>query len=240
MKNVTLIIGGSGVLGSSLVKRLLKEYSSDDQIIVVDKNKFPSVDQRVKSIVFDLNSNNYNVFRDAITGLGIQSINKVIFMPGINYTDDLFETDALKINSSYAVNTTSLIFIIKSLLDLLQDNTSIVVTGSQNGIAAHSNRISYSMSKAALLMLLKNLTLDFSKLPNDIRINGISPTYVYNEKNADFLDSFEGQKLKKRIPYEKFITVDEVIDIVMFLMSDLSKPLRGQNIILDYGYSLVW
>ena len=38
---------------------------------------------------------------------------------------------------------------------------------------------------------------------------------------------------------KKLVEVDDVVNTIMFLLSNESKAIRGQNIILDYGYTIV-
>jgi enoyl-[acyl-carrier-protein] reductase (NADH) len=53
------------------------------------------------------------------------------------------------------------------------------------------------------------------------------------------LKSFEGNKLFKKIPYRKFVKISDVTNVILFLMSDKSDAIRGQNIVVDYGYTIV-
>ncbi|WP_033708300.1 SDR family oxidoreductase [Bacillus cereus] len=50
---------------------------------------------------------------------------------------------------------------------------------------------------------------------------------------------FEGNKLLKKIPYRKNIENSDFTNVILFLMSDKSDAIRGQNIVVDYGYTIV-
>ncbi|MDM5426708.1 SDR family oxidoreductase [Bacillus mycoides] len=50
---------------------------------------------------------------------------------------------------------------------------------------------------------------------------------------------FEGNKLLKKIPYREIVRISDVTNVILFLMSDKSDAIRGQNIVVDYGYTIV-
>ena len=50
---------------------------------------------------------------------------------------------------------------------------------------------------------------------------------------------FEGNKLLKKIPYRKIVENSDFTNVILFLMSDKSDAIRGQNIVVDYGYTIV-
>lgn len=89
---------------------------------------------------------------------------------------------------------------IKELYPLFKEQVAIVLIGSQNGVVGHEQRIDYGPSKAALIQLAKNLTLDFEKdQEKDIKVNVVSPSYILNQSNKQLLtESFEGKKLLKK------------------------------------------
>ncbi|WP_412674874.1 SDR family oxidoreductase [Bacillus mobilis] len=37
----------------------------------------------------------------------------------------------------------------------------------------------------------------------------------------------------------KFVEISDVTNVILFLMSDKSDAIRGQNIVVDYGYTIV-
>ncbi|AVP44532.1 TPA: SDR family oxidoreductase [Bacillus thuringiensis] len=53
------------------------------------------------------------------------------------------------------------------------------------------------------------------------------------------MKSFEGNKLLEKIPYREFVEISDVTNVILFLMSDKSDAIRGQNIVVDYGYTIV-
>lgn len=102
--------------------------------------------------------------------------------------------------------------------------------------------IKYFKSYANLIM--RNITFvgNYSFLKDKkwiITVNCIPLSYSINDNNESYLKSFEGNKLLKKIPYRKFVEISDVTNVILFLMSDKSDAIRGQNIVVDYGYTIV-
>lgn len=168
------------------------------------------------------------------------SYSDIIFTSGVNYMNDVFSITIQDWNTTFDINVRSALFSIKNLYDYFSDEVSIVFVASQNGVVGHDKRLDYGTSKSALIHLVKNLSVDFSKVKeNDIRINAVSPSYIKNKDNEQFMNSNLGKSLLKRIPYRKFVLLRDVSQTINFLLSENSIAIRGQNIIVDYGYTIV-
>lgn len=88
----------------------------------------------------------------------------------------------------------------------------------------------YSMSKAALKVLVKELALEFAH--RKIRVNGVAPGAIRHRKTVDrrFL----------RVPYGKRRgTPDDVAQTITFLCSQSASYITGEVVTVDGGLSLV-
>lgn len=98
-------------------------------------------------------------------------------------------------------------------------------------------RTSYSTSKAALLMLTKNLALEWSNY--NTTVNSISPGPFLTEINLPVLkDKKNYKEFCKKIPLNRFGKVDEIISSVLFLASESSSYVNGTEIIVDGGWTI--
>ncbi len=97
--------------------------------------------------------------------------------------------------------------------------------------------VPYVASKGAMLGLTKSLARELG--PFNVRVNAISPGAVVSEAEnrvfADRLQQYndwilENQCLKQRIQPE------DVADLVVFLASERSRMITGQNIAVDGGW----
>lgn len=236
MKNM-LIVGSEGQLG----QRTKEFYKGKYNLICIDFVNQKLQDENV-FFKMDLNESEPKELALLLEYLKSNKINldAIIFLAAINPMSNFYSISKKIWDKTFQVNVTSFLFLLKKLYFSFSSQISIVAIASQNGVVAHEDRIDYGTSKAAMIHLIKNLTIDFLQdKEKDIKINCISPSYISNEGNKEYLSSFEGKKLLKKIPYKKFLENDDVLNAIDFLISDKSKAIRGQNLIIDYGYTII-
>ena len=98
--------------------------------------------------------------------------------------------------------------------------------------AGFTSPVEYSAIKGALLSLTKYLASYLGK--HDIRVNAISPGGVYDNQP----ESFVRQYSKKTIIGNRMAETDDLTGALIFLLSDTSKYVTGQNIVVDGGWSI--
>lgn len=92
--------------------------------------------------------------------------------------------------------------------------------------------VTYSVIKHGVIGLTKYLATYWAG--KNIRVNALSPGGVYNGQDESFVD-----KVTQLIPMSRMAHVDEMQSAVVFLCSDASSYMTGQNLIIDGGRS-VW
>ena len=92
--------------------------------------------------------------------------------------------------------------------------------------------ITYSAAKWAIVGMTKYLAVYFAK--KNIRVNCLSPTGVYNDHPEEFVN-----KLSNIIPMGRMADIDEYKGAIVFLCSDASTYMTGENLVIDGGKS-VW
>jgi NAD(P)-dependent dehydrogenase (short-subunit alcohol dehydrogenase family) len=92
--------------------------------------------------------------------------------------------------------------------------------------------ITYSAAKWAVVGMTKYLSTYFAK--NNIRVNCLSPTGVYNDHPIDFVN-----KLSNIIPMGRMAHIDEYKGAIVFMCSEASSYMTGTNLIIDGGKT-VW
>ena len=90
--------------------------------------------------------------------------------------------------------------------------------------------VSYSVVKTGLIGLTRYLATYWADA--GVRINSISPAGVYNNQPEGFV-----KKLTNLIPMGRMAHKDEYQGAVLFLCSDASSYMTGQNLIIDGGRS---
>lgn len=93
-------------------------------------------------------------------------------------------------------------------------------------------------AKAGVNALTRSLAVEWAKY--NIRINGIAPGPVPTKGAFSRLmpDASYEQKIIDRMPYKRFGTHDELANLAVFLISDLSSFVNGEIIRMDSGEQL--
>jgi len=113
---------------------------------------------------------------------------------------------------------------------------SIISISSQHGIVGNVNRAPYCSSKAGMINLSKELSIEWAK--HEIRVNCVSPTFVLHEKNKDlFYSSNMIRKELSLIPLGKYAVPRDIANAVLFLASPMASMITGHNLVVDGGYT---
>jgi len=99
-----------------------------------------------------------------------------------------------------------------------------------NGSNRTNNPAAYSAAKGAVLSLTRYLATYWGN--SGIRVNSISPGGIENNQNEEFVSQYSS-----RIPMARMGKPEEMIASVIYLASDASSYVTGQNILLDGGLS---
>jgi NAD(P)-dependent dehydrogenase (short-subunit alcohol dehydrogenase family) len=92
--------------------------------------------------------------------------------------------------------------------------------------------VTYSVVKTALLGLTRYLSTYW--VANGVRVNAISPGGVFNGQPDEFT-----AKLHALIPMARMAKKDEYQGAILFLCSDASSYMTGQNVVVDGGRSVL-
>jgi NAD(P)-dependent dehydrogenase (short-subunit alcohol dehydrogenase family) len=130
-----------------------------------------------------------------------------------------------------------------------QGRGAIVSVASDVGRAPDRFFVDYSVSKAAVLMLSKAISIEFG--PAGIRSNCVSPGPTHTpawDKPGGFADSLAEEcwlpkeqaiehfaKEVRKLPLGKFGDPDDVAGVIAFLASDLAKHVTGADYTVDGG-----
>jgi NAD(P)-dependent dehydrogenase (short-subunit alcohol dehydrogenase family) len=93
-------------------------------------------------------------------------------------------------------------------------------------------QVTHSVVKTGLIGLTRYLASYWAH--TGVRVNAISPGGVYNEQPDEFV-----QRIAHLIPIGRMAFKDEFQGAILFLCSDASSYLTGQNIVMDGGRSCI-
>lgn len=105
---------------------------------------------------------------------------------------------------------------------------SILGLGTGHGLAA------YCTSKAAVAHLTRTLAMEWARL--GIRVNALAPGFFPTAMNRDFLESAEGEKLRKRVPMGRFGRFEDLEGPLELLLGDRGAYITGVVLPVDGGH----
>lgn len=91
--------------------------------------------------------------------------------------------------------------------------------------------VEYAAIKSGLIHLTKYMAKYFKGL--NIRVNTLSPGGIFDNQPQSFLDAYKDRCLTKGM-----LDKSDLRGSLLYLLSDMSKYVNGQNIIVDDGFTL--
>ncbi len=110
----------------------------------------------------------------------------------------------------------------------------IHVTSVRSGLGIRRGYAAYCASKGGLAILIKQLATEWAKY--NIRVNGIAPTFIRTALVQKYLEDTEFyNSLVNRIPLNRVGETSDLAGIGIYLASNASAFITGQNIFVDGG-----
>ena len=253
---VALVTGAGGYLGKTICKALIDMGAS---LIITDCHE-----SSLKSVKEEFDLIAPNKIKMKQCDLGCQKSRESLVQYILNECDsiDILVNNAAFVSANsldgwttkfthqsldtwrnaFEVNLTSIFDLSKCFAQKLasKKNGSIINIGSIYGINAPDYSIyegtamgssaAYASSKGGLLQLTRWLS---TTLAPEIRVNAISPGGIKRDQDKKFI-----QKYEARTPLGRMASEEDFIGIVVFLASDLSAYVTGQNIVIDGGWTI--
>ena len=161
---------------------------------------------------------------------------------GIGKFVSIEESSEQFFDEQFAVNVKGLYFTIQKALPLLNDGASIILNSSVAGVKGLAQSSVYSATKAAIRSFARTLTAEL--IERGIRINVVSPgpitTPILERTGLSKAELDEiAKNLTAMVPAKRFGEADEVGKAVVFLASQDSSYISGQELFVDGGMANV-
>lgn len=146
-------------------------------------------------------------------------------------------------NHIVAVNQTGVMLTVQHAIRAMAANGdgpagSIIVNSSMNALRAMGNYAAYSVTKAAVVALVKSAAIHCAGKGYRIRVNAILPGVVETDMIRGVIDrspdpaaargAFEGMA-----PMKRMAQLDEISALVAFLASDEAAFISGSDYVID-------
>jgi 3alpha(or 20beta)-hydroxysteroid dehydrogenase len=172
---------------------------------------------------------------DAAQALG--GLHGMVNNAGIYQPKTLMETDVELFERHMRVNQLGCFIGMKAVVPLMEksDGGSIVNVSSVAGLRGSPGAIAYSATKWALRGMTKAAAVDLA--PRKIRVNSIHPGPIDTDMLKVRTPEQNAERLT-RVPMNRMGTVDEIAQLVLFLLSDESSYITGAEVAIDGGATL--
>jgi NAD(P)-dependent dehydrogenase (short-subunit alcohol dehydrogenase family) len=161
---------------------------------------------------------------------------------GIAHPRPLADIDEAHIDQQFGVNVKGVIFTVQKLLPILRKPASVILTASTVAELGAANMSVYAATKAAVRSLARSLSAELA--PQGVRVNVVSPgpveTPIFGKMGLpkEAVDAF-AEQVKGKVPAGRFGTVDEIAKAALFLASDDSSYILGEQLLVDGGMATV-
>ncbi|UBH11607.1 enoyl-ACP reductase FabI [Macrococcus armenti] len=139
---------------------------------------------------------------------------------------------------AHDISSYSLTIVAREASKLMSEGGSIVTTTYLGGEFAIPNYNVMGVAKASLEANVKYLALDLGQ--DGIRVNAVSPGPI-RTLSAKGIGDFNTilKRIEAEAPLKRNVDVIEVGKTALYLLSDLSSGVTGENIHVDSGYHIV-
>lgn len=239
---VVVITGGSDGIGLATAKRFAKAGA---QVYVTARRQEP-LDRAVNEIGHGAVGVQGDVADPASLDRLYQRIARdhgridVLFAnAGISESAPLDAIDDAHFDRVFSVNVKGTFYTVQKALPLMTAGSSVILTGSVAGSKGIASLSVYSATKAAIRSFARTWTTDLKA--RGIRVNLVSPGMILTPAMQAYLQANDGieEVLKNMTPFGRLGEADEVARAVLFLASEDSEFIAGEELFVDGGVMAV-
>jgi NAD(P)-dependent dehydrogenase (short-subunit alcohol dehydrogenase family) len=219
-----LIFGAQGSIGNYIFEQFKIEG-------VETIGTTTNIDKITNDIIY-IDINNFNNL------LTIENLDIIVWTQGYNFNDNINNFDAENFDTIMNANVKFILVIMNFLLknNKINNNAKMVIVSSIWEELTRENKLSYSISKAALSGLVKNVAYDLSS--KNILINNVLPGVIDNEMSQKILLPEQFNYIKNYMHFERLVTLNDVYKTIKFLTTE-NSGITGQSIKVDLGFTIL-
>lgn len=258
---VIVITGGTGILGNSFIKGIVKAGGTvgilgrnkdvaDERAEHINKNGGKAIalvaDVMNESQLIEAKDKVLNAFGkiDGLVNAAGGNQPEGVLLP----TDDIFKMNLEGMKKVMDLNTWGTLIpsqIFGEAIAQTADKGSIVNISSMNSKRAITRVLGYNMGKAAVDCYNQWFAVELANRYGDrIRMNALAPGFFLTEQNRALLIKPDGgytergELVIRQTPFKRFGHPDELQGALVWLLSDTSQFVTGSMICVDGGFSI--
>jgi len=238
--HLALVTGGASGIGRATCRRLAAEGA---RVAVLDRDRFGAeqVAAEIGGVAVGVDVADPDAVAGAVDraaaelgGLSITFANA-----GVGTMAAIGEMAPTEWSTIVGVNLGGVFHTVRAALPhlLRHGDARVVSTASISGVRPAAGESAYAAAKAGVAAFTASLALEHGPA---LRANAVSPGMIATGLTAPMLDNFPDivERMIEKTPAARIGTPEDVADVVLFLCSDLSRFVNGQNLVVDGGMLL--
>lgn len=259
LKNkVVVVTGATGILGEAFINGL---SAAEATIVVIGRNEdiaklrvedaksagckaiYILADVLNEQNLVDANAKIIAEFGriDALVNAAGGNVAEAVIQPG----SDIFDLNVSALKQAFDLNLFGTILPTQVFgKEIAKNGGSIVNISSVSATQALTRVLGYSLAKASVESYTKWMAVELANRYQDkIRMNAIVPGFFITNQNRALLTNEDGsltargEAIINKTPFKRFGAPEELIGALVYLLSDASKFVNGENIKVDGGFS---
>ncbi|KAA0187341.1 hypothetical protein HAZT_HAZT010878 [Hyalella azteca] len=178
----------------------------------------------------------WNATREAVQK--VTPIHLLVNNAAVALLAPVLEATPQEFDSSFNLNVKSILNVTQVVASDLVDRKlkgSIVNLSSQAAQRALKDHIVYCGTKAAVDAFTRSMALELA--PKGIRVNSVGPTVVMTAMGRiGWSKPEKSDPMRARIPQGKFAEVEDVVNAIVYLLSDKSDMINGHMLPVEGGF----
>lgn len=231
----TALVTGSGRgIGRAIAKRLV-ECGAKTYALSILKDELDSLKQEVPDIhTIQVDLRDWKKTREEVGKL--EAVDLLVNNAGVCKMNDFLTAPQDELNEMMDVNFNAGFNVSQVVAKMMIEKKicgSIVFISSVGSTLALDKMSVYNCTKSAIDMLTKCMALELG--PHKIRVNSVNPTVVWTDLALKIKDQINKMPTLSLTPLGKFADKEDIVNTVLFLLSDKSGMIHGESIRIDGG-----
>jgi NAD(P)-dependent dehydrogenase (short-subunit alcohol dehydrogenase family) len=220
-----LIFGGTGILG----KAIANKFSENGYEITYGVRKVTDSKSQFLLPITE------GPVPDLLKG---QLFDSIVFAQGANINDSVINYSIDNLNSLFEANVSFISETTKALIshNLIKHRAKIVILSSFWEQLTRQDKMSYTITKAAVGGLVRSMAVDLGNAKN-ILVNGLLPGVVDSPMARGLLKPEQIENVQWQTPGHKMIVPSDVASATYLLGCEENTAISGQSLFVDYGFS---
>lgn len=231
-----LVTGAGKGIGRDLVKKLV-ECGAETFALSRTKSDLDSLKKECPAIhTIQCDLANWDETHKAVTSCG--DIDLLVNNAAVAILEPFLEITKEVMDKQFDINIKAMIQVSQIVAKgMVARGTggSIVNVSSQASKAALLDHTIYSVTKAAVDQLTAMMGVELG--PNQIRVNAVLPTVTNTDMaKVGWSDPAKADPMKAKIPLGRFAEVEDVVNTIIYLLSDKAAMINATCLPVDGGF----